>query len=505
MIIKFAIFAAVSTKTQAAADKISLPAQVERCRQAGQGHGWSESAGPFVAPGQSRTRHINLRDAEAAIPALHDLLEAAQRRQFDLLITYDLNRFRELLDQVYRTLKDYRVQLYSLSQPVEPVPPDHFDPYANDTMDMIVGMNIITSGSETSQIRRRYRTGMPARIRRGLPHIVPFGYRKPPGHETDRNAIPEQDPALVPAVLRMKELLLAGRSIRQIVAALEADHISPPARLTWHPQTIRDILRNPFYAGHVRWGASRLVRDRRTDYVYKDRHVPPDQVILAEGKHQPLWDDQTWHALLAELKRRGKSYRGRRNNQFTGLVKCGQCGASLWRQGNGPRSVPDRLIWRCSSGLPAHPVITQPDLQAAVAAQLQVSLRPYLRLQQDPAPAPQLLDVATRRLDDLTRQLTRLEDAYLSGQWDLVRYSLRKAGFDERLAEARQQLDDASAEALRRSRQAGALLITLDGLHDHLPAWLASDDPAEINHLLHFLLRAIHVAEDGSITLEFLP
>jgi hypothetical protein len=56
MTVKFAIFAAVSTKTQAAADKISLPAQVERCRQAGQGHGWSESAGPFIAPGQSRTR-----------------------------------------------------------------------------------------------------------------------------------------------------------------------------------------------------------------------------------------------------------------------------------------------------------------------------------------------------------------------------------------------------------------------------------------------------------------
>lgn len=84
----------------------------------------------FVVPGKSRERFINLRDAEETIPALGELLDLAQRGEINLVTTADLNRFRSLTDQVYRTLAAYKCQLYSLAQPVEPQPPDRFNPRA---------------------------------------------------------------------------------------------------------------------------------------------------------------------------------------------------------------------------------------------------------------------------------------------------------------------------------------------------------------------------------------
>jgi len=84
--IRFAVWTAVSTDAQTASDKVSLSEQETRCRAAGQGRGWSESAGPYVAAGYSRTRHVNLRDAELSIPPLRHLLDDAQKGRYDVLI-----------------------------------------------------------------------------------------------------------------------------------------------------------------------------------------------------------------------------------------------------------------------------------------------------------------------------------------------------------------------------------------------------------------------------------
>lgn len=73
-----AIWVAVSTQEQAAEDKVSLEVQEEKCRQLIQSRGWQEAAGPYVVPGQSRTRWVNLRDAEQAIP---NYLELAPRKE----------------------------------------------------------------------------------------------------------------------------------------------------------------------------------------------------------------------------------------------------------------------------------------------------------------------------------------------------------------------------------------------------------------------------------------
>jgi DNA invertase Pin-like site-specific DNA recombinase len=122
--IRAAIWAAVSTETQAAEDKVSLPAQQELCRALVASRGWEETAGPYVVAGASRTRWVNLRDAEQAIPELRAMLNDAQAGRFNLLLLFDFNRLRDLLDPVARTLSAYGCQILSVPQPVESLPAD---------------------------------------------------------------------------------------------------------------------------------------------------------------------------------------------------------------------------------------------------------------------------------------------------------------------------------------------------------------------------------------------
>jgi hypothetical protein len=58
--IRFAVLTAVSTKAQAADDKVSLGEQFDACRERAARRGWLETAGPYIIPGQSRTRYVDL-------------------------------------------------------------------------------------------------------------------------------------------------------------------------------------------------------------------------------------------------------------------------------------------------------------------------------------------------------------------------------------------------------------------------------------------------------------
>src|SRR5688572_10474727 len=278
MTLRFARWAAVSTKDQAKQEKFSIPLQLERTQKESVARGWVETAGPFIVSGQSRTKYIQLNQAERDIEALRQMLGSARSGQFDVLVMTEFDRLRELLDQIFRTLASYRVQLYSLAQPFDPIPPAQYDIYKADSTAMMVGMSQTFSRLEIARTRRKWFENMPKRITElGLPatHIA-FGYRKPPGQEHDRKAIPEPDPILSRHVIALKDLHLSGHSTTQLIDYLEDQHIPPPKGKRWYGQTVRDILRNPFYAGIVRFGASRVYIDPKTDTRKRDRKIPAD-------------------------------------------------------------------------------------------------------------------------------------------------------------------------------------------------------------------------------------
>lgn len=499
--INYAIWSAVSTEAQAGDDKFSVQSQVEKSRAHAHAKGWVETAGPYVVPGESRTKYVNLSDAERAIPQLKQLLDDAQAGRYDVIVCAEYDRFRDLLDPIARTLAHYGVQMYSISQPIEPIPPELFNPYASDSEFIVRGMAQIISRAGVANLRRKYFSEMPKRVAiKGLPSgPLPWGYRKPLGRETDRSAIPEQVPEQVELLRMMADMLLHGASTYQIVAELERRGVPPPKRHLrrsdrgeWDATTVRRILSNPFYAGYVRWGVTQTQRDLRTGKSAKRPRNNKAEVIQTRGVHEPVWDDAMLAAIDAEFERRAPSHRGHITRQLTGLMHCSICDASLWRHSDGKKEK-KYMTWRCSESYAAHMVHRNELLLGRLADGLIDAIKNQTVVV-DEAPKDDL--------DELEARRKRIGDGYEAGLFDLAEFGRRVADIDARIRDVRagrlaahQRLTDASVR-----QQAIDLLLQLDQTVG-IARWLQDDDPLAVNTTLHQVIEKIIVDKQGAMTI----
>ena len=496
--IRYAIWTAVSTKDQATDDKASLHVQEAECRRIAIAKGWVESTPPYIVRGASRTRWENLHNAENNVPELREMLNAAQAHQFDVLVVKDYDRFRDILDQVYRVLNDYHIQFYSLAQGLDPVPPETFDPYESDSQELLISFSQLRSRTEIRTTRRRYRAGMPNRVTtHGLPVIIPYGYRKPPGRETDRQAIPEPDPAITPHILAARDAFLAGQSTRQIADLLQSTGAPTPRSLgRWHMATIRAMLQNPFYAGQVRWGASKVHNDRRTGHKTRERGL---DAITATGKHTPLWDPETHQRILDEFQRRKLRYSGRRTATLSGLLTCGQCGAPMWLNHRAPGDLdPNGITWRCSTRQPGHPAIKNNQVIQLTITQLKRALIEGL-----PAnPAPQLTDQQTTQLQDLRARRQRIQDGYKDGIYTKAETITNLTPVNHAIAAledlAREINTDAHAHHQRQQ-----MLATLREHIDQLENIINGESLQTVNHALKQILSTIIIIDSNNASVKF--
>jgi len=487
--LRTAIWAAVSTETQAAEDKVSLGAQEELCRAQLTSRGWKEAAGPYVVPGASRTRWVNLRDAEREIPQLQAMLDDAQASRFNLLVLYDFNRLRDLLDPVARTLAAYGAQIFSVSQPVDPLPPEAFDAYSSDTSSMMQGLSQIISRAQIADLRRKYRIAMPKRVKEfGLPaSSIPYGYSKPPGRETDRKAVPVQIPEEIDALRRIRDLFLSGHSRHDIAETLSSMGIPAP-RSHWNPATIGMLLTNPFYCGQVVFGRSKVKADPRTGQRKRLQGLPRSTWTVGQGKHEPIWTQEEFEEVQEEIRRRrGRNIGIRRPvYQLTSLLRCAECGSTLGRYHNGPRSESDGIIWRCYLGPPhSRASITE----ARALSQLAGHLHELLEGITLPAlPEGVKTGSPAADLERLTAKRLRYQRAYGDGLLSYEDFAARIRELDEQVEMvARRQNTQASQKRLRKSTD------RLTAILEALPAFLNSAPAHEVNQALRDILEGLVV------------
>lgn len=493
--IKYAVWAAVSKEHQAKPDKVSLAEQVALAHRRADERGWKTSGLEYIIPGESRTLYVNLRDAENSIPELKAMLDDAQNGKFNLLILYDYNRLRDLMDPVAKTLAAYGVQLYSVSQPADPVSPESFTAYTSDSESMLRGMAQIISRAQISDIQRKNAYAMPKRItERGLPHKVPYGYIHV------KNGPPLVDPVTAKAVILAKDLMLSGHSLRQTCDALEAQGFpAPRGGSAWYPQTLRDMMLNPFYAGEVTWMREQVRRDPRTGR--RTTRPTPERTVRGQGAHEPLWGREEHERLTTEVGRRDKTFIGKRANLFSGLLACGNCGAPMHLY-KAPR-VPERRYvlaelgaYRCRGNGVACMAIGHEDLFERFTSRLQIALE---SVRPQPVDAAGLAD----RLKAETEKKDRLTEAYLAGAYSLPEYLGYKAPVDESIDQLSRQINSIEETIrLQAERMAQARYI-LDNWRDFVASLRADADAQAGNHTLRAVISRIVVKRDD-LEIEFL-
>lgn len=494
MSIRFARLAAVSSKEQAEDDKHSLDTQLTRSLEAGMYRNWVDAVKPYVIPGESRTRWVDLKDAAAAMPDLRRMLEDARARRFDVLVIYDYNRFRDLLASISKTLRHYNVQIFSVNQPLEPIRPEEYNPYKSDTSIQMEGLNEMVSRLQINDLRRKYQEGMPLRAsKNGLPVIVPFGYIQSRQAKTP----PPQDPELCAHAVKMKDMFLSGQSTRQIAEYMETAGVKPRGK-KWYPQTISQILKNPFYAGFVRWGMTKSELDPLSGRKRRNRKIDPDLVSIGPGKHVPLWDEQTYEAIMHEFRQRERSYKGRATQTLTGLLSCGVCHARMWVFYD-QHVNPEKMVWRCSSRN-EHVAMRNVEAIRLLTTEIINCVAHAINNPEMPA-VNAAVDAKRATLIDLHDQMERVNDAYQSGAFSKDELMSRKSKLKDEIADLEKELGtyyDSAQDAQMRAVVLGQLKANLDAVGEFL-----AEPAQDVNYLLRKVLADIEITEKGELDLTW--
>jgi site-specific DNA recombinase len=258
--------------------------------------------------------------AEWNLPGLTAVLDAARRREFDILICYDPDRFaRNVAKQLVleEELRRSGVTIHYVTLRVDNSPEGR----------LLKNMRGSIAEYEREKILMRTLRGRREKAERGLVVGVgraPYGYRyiRVLNAQTNKYRVEglEEDPTTAPVVRRIFAAA-AHTSLNQICAALIAEGVPGYRGGRWTTTTVGYILRNPVYLGQAAYG-------RHQD----GRMVDASKWILVDVP--PLVDQETRDRVDAALPLRRSRRRVRMAPSedpyiLRELLTCGHCGGAL--------------------------------------------------------------------------------------------------------------------------------------------------------------------------------
>lgn len=234
---------------------------------------------------------------------------------FDVILVWKFSRFARSREDsiVFKSMlrKQCGIDVVSISEPIGEDKTSILMEAIFEAMDEYYSLNL------SEEVKR----GMLEKVSRGEVVTPPsFGY-----YVENNVYIPHPEEA--PIIPRIFNSYLAGNGLRTIARTLGAEGIRTKRGNLPDNRFVEYILRNPVYIGKIRWSKEGRAASRR-DYTNEN-------IVIEEGKHQPLVDIDTWNAVQDKLDAQKKAYgKHQRKEQpvdfmLKGLVRCSSCGSTL--------------------------------------------------------------------------------------------------------------------------------------------------------------------------------
>jgi site-specific DNA recombinase len=322
---KVAIYARYSSEIQRDA---SIADQFRVCRDFAQRQGW----------------HIEREYSDHAVsgatllrPGFQAMMREALQKKVDIVMAEALDRFsrdQEDTAGLFKRLTFAGVNIVTLAE--------------GDITHLHIGLKGTMNALFLKELAEKTRRGLRGRIELGKGGGVSFGYRIVRRLENgvvstgEREIVPDE----AAIVRRIFNDYRAGASPKQIAKALNAEGVRGPRGALWSPSTIHGnpergigILHNGLYIGRLVWNRQRFLKDPDTGKRVA-RANPPSDWITKDVPELRILDDEVWQAVqtrYATVQRKWKTgQEGRRFSQFrrpkylfSGLTKCGECGAGF--------------------------------------------------------------------------------------------------------------------------------------------------------------------------------
>jgi site-specific DNA recombinase len=382
------IYARISSDRGVSIEGLGVARQVEDCRALAVARGWTvveEFIDNDVSASTGKSR-----------PAYERMIEAFRGRRANGLVVWDLDRLtrqpRELEDFI--DLADsYKVELASVGGEID---------LGTEQGRMLARMKGNLAKYEVEQQSRRLKRKFLERAQEGKPHgKVAYGYRREPVLGDDGRIIDTVEvlhEAQAEVVRECTRRLLAGESVRRIVADLNAREVPTPRGHLWDGTMLRQVLRRQRNAG------------RR---VHRG-------VVVGKGAWPPLLDEDTFdrvQALLSDPSRR--TTRGNEvQHLLSGIARCGIEGCdgvmrvTLGRM-NGGKQAPTSYNCRKCYRIRRKKADVDAVVERVVVARLSRPDGPDLL-----AGDPELLASARAAADTIRARLNLAADKFAGGEID---------------------------------------------------------------------------------------
>jgi site-specific DNA recombinase len=432
--VRVAIYARYSSDNQREA---SIADQLRVCRAFGERNGWTIA--------QEYSDHA-ISGATLLRPGFQVLMRDALNRHFDVVLAESLDRFsrdQEDTAGLFKRLTFAGVNIVTLAE--------------GDITHLHIGFKGTMNALFLKDLAEKTHRGLRGRIEDGKSAGgLCYGYRvvKTLSGGTVTTGEREIEPAEATVVERIFREFNAGVSPKQIAKNLNREGVPVPFGGAWSPSTIygnatrgTGILNNELDVGRLVWNRLRYVKNPDTGKrvsrlnptsEWMSREVPelrivPDDLWIAAKSRQK----QTRHAIKSA---RAVGVAKRPQYLFSGLTKCGVCGAGfIMSSKNRLACFGARDQGRCDN----HLTIRRDEVEARVLRALQDKL-----LRQD------LFD---EFCDEFTREVNRLRmehRASLSAvEREIERIEARRKKLVECIMEgvpASEVNDELNANAVRR-------------------------------------------------------
>lgn len=266
------------------------------------------------------------------------MIDDALTGKIDLIVTKSVSRFaRNTVDSLttIRKLKENGIECYFEKENIWT-----FDGKG----ELLITIMSSLAQEESRSISENCTWGQRKRFSDGK---VSVAYSRFLGYDKGPDGRMIINPAEAETVKKIYRLFLEGMTPYGISRQLEADgDLSPSHKPKWNATTVKRILSNEKYKGDAL-----LQKTYTVDYFTKKTKVNEGEIpqYYVEGDHEAIIDPAVFDRVQIELEKRcsGKN-RHSGVHDFSGKIKCGQCGSwygsKVWHSTDKYRKV----IWRCN-------------------------------------------------------------------------------------------------------------------------------------------------------------
>lgn len=212
---------------------------------------------------------------------------------------------------------------------------------------------LFMSRREYMAINRRLQRGRKSSLNEGkyIAGTPPYGYHKKK-IEHQKGYTLEINQETAPVVREIFEFYTIGCpkpdgrlepiGSHAIANRLNTQGIPSPGGIQWSASSVRDILKNPTYAGYLRW-AYRPQTKQMMDGILRTSYPINKDYQLQKGLHEAIISEHTWalaKAMICSRRHAPVPNSKQLTNPLAGLLYCSICGRSLVQLPGGSRGSP---------------------------------------------------------------------------------------------------------------------------------------------------------------------